>query len=521
MRSVGDRHGAAAFAAARGSGGARSQGSGAAVQAPDGTTRRRAWCGTFVLLAALLAVFVGRVEALVFALGALACCLPLPAVAHLARRRGLVRLPGGRAAHETPTPLLGGLALLLPLGLLLLGRALLEDPAWAFVLLGALLLFLVGLRDDARGLRAWQKMLAQLAAGGLLLAAGFSLPALSLPPLAPLELGPFGPLVLLGWVLFLTNAFNLVDGMDGLAGTLALVAAAVGLLGGADPLLALGLGGAALGFLRHNLPPARVFLGDAGSLPLGYLVAALALTLPGPGNAALALALAAFPLGDLVLTVSRRTLRGKPIFAADQSHLHHKLLRLWGAPGPALGLAAALALGLGTAGLLLPGLWAAALVFLVWGLLVVLLYLTHRDRLRAFFPSRRDFRWVHVARRYAQERIQLARTSADVCGALERLLADLSLDELRLGRLHYRAATNGHPTRRVDIPLASGRRAFATHPLTDGPPLQEEKQAAVCEILRQADQRLDELAAGQTPAQDAPPAGASAPLRAWPEGEGA
>lgn len=205
-------------------------------------------------------------------------------------------------------------------------------------MVGALLCGLVGLYDDLVGARARVKLALQLfAAGVAVFGVGLRWPALAelLGPLAAVE-----PVLTLGFLVAAVNAINLSDGLDGLAGGntaigLAVVLAAT--LMHPQPDLALGwvsaaaLGGV-LGFLVHNRHPARVFMGDAGSYFLGFLLPALLLQIAPVSerlaiiDVSLPVLVLALPLLDMGLSIARRAARGQPIFAPDSDHIHHRLL---------------------------------------------------------------------------------------------------------------------------------------------------------------------------------------------------
>lgn len=266
-----------------------------------------------------------------------------PLVRNLARRLGWVDQPDrGRRIHAQPVPRLGGLPIfasyVLAIGFLLLSPLAAADivrtglPLAARILPAAGLVFAVGLVDDLRGVKPWQKLTAQLMAGGIAFwagvqissVAGFSLPFwLSLP-------------VTLIWLAGCSNAFNLIDGVDGLAAGAGLFATLTILLGallhGNMPLAlaTVPVAGALLGFLRYNFNPASIFLGDSGSLTLGFLLGCYAVlwgqksaTMLGMTAPLMALAV---PLLDTLVAVGRRFLRGQPIYVADRAHIHHRLL---------------------------------------------------------------------------------------------------------------------------------------------------------------------------------------------------
>jgi UDP-GlcNAc:undecaprenyl-phosphate/decaprenyl-phosphate GlcNAc-1-phosphate transferase len=272
-------------------------------------------------------------------------------VRDFAKRKGLVASPDGkRHLHCEPIPRLGGMAIfaafLLALAFAWLA-ALWRSPQLAaglasaklVTILGpALLIFALGVYDDLRSASPWFKFGVQAMAGGLLFWGGLRI--LNLPVL-------FGdhqfswiaglPLTIL-WVIGITNAFNLIDGLDGLAAGSGLfstvVVFVVALVNHHNPiaLVTIALAGAILGFLKFNFNPATIFLGDSGSLLIGFLLSALALegANKAPTVVAVAIPVVSFglPILETTLSVMRRLISGRPVFTADREHIHHKLLDL-------------------------------------------------------------------------------------------------------------------------------------------------------------------------------------------------
>lgn len=245
-----------------------------------------------------------------------------------ARRFGLVNVPRADRWSKRSTPLLGGVALFAGFLAATLAFLPLREPRVQAVLAGAALLFAVGLWDDAKHLRPSTKLAAQLAAAAILILGGIEV------EIAGRRV--FGiPLTIL-WVVGITNALNLLDNMDGLAGGVgaigALVMAAFAATTGVDWLapLALAVAGAALGFLPWNVSPARQFLGDAGSLPLGFLLAAVGIlgTYREAGNVLLVLAAPVFVLGvpilDTTLVTLVRKFHGRKVSQGGRDHLSHR-----------------------------------------------------------------------------------------------------------------------------------------------------------------------------------------------------
>ena len=272
-----------------------------------------------------------------------------PLVRTWAARKGVVDQPGGRRVHTQVTPRLGGVSVILGFFAPLVLFALLETEAMQSVLYerqlvvgllaGSLIVGLVGAIDDVRGLGPWTKLAAQAAAASVGYAAGYRIQTVNLPFVGDLDMGIMGPAVTMLWFLAITNAINLIDGLDGLAAGIALCAAVsnlfIAFLNGSFivVLLSAGLTGSLLGFLRYNFNPATIFLGDAGSMFLGFVLAATSIagsaTKSSTAIAILAPIIAlGIPILDTMLAMIRRTLAGQSMFAADRGHIHHRLLDL-------------------------------------------------------------------------------------------------------------------------------------------------------------------------------------------------
>jgi UDP-GlcNAc:undecaprenyl-phosphate GlcNAc-1-phosphate transferase len=283
----------------------------------------------------------------VFFLASLFALWLTPPVRDLALRLGLVDRPDGRRKrHPAPVPRLGGLSVYLAfVSTLLLWHFLNRGAAGQALTTGtelplvaaATAVMLVGLVDDLLGVPPAAKLLVQAGAGGYLYAYGFRIELLSNPFGEILTLGPLSlPLTLL-WFVGLSNALNLIDGLDGLAAGIGLFAVSASLMAALVndrweiALLSAALGGALLGFLRYNLTPASVFLGDCGSLFLGFVLAALAVRGSMKSSTAIAvfapLLALAIPILDTTLAMVRRVGRGRGIFEADTEHIHHRMVR--------------------------------------------------------------------------------------------------------------------------------------------------------------------------------------------------
>ena len=273
--------------------------------------------------------------------GALIACaivvLLTPAVGGMARRFGVVDVPGGRRINQLPVPRLGGIALFL--GMLV--------PALAFLhvghqtrglLLGAAIAVTVGIVDDFRGLPWFAKLGGQVAAAAVATGFGiwvhrFTFPFVGIHAL-PASVGI--PLTIV-WIVAIMNMVNFLDGLDGLAAGVAAIA------GLTFSVIALSLGkydaavlsaivcGACVVVLRHNFYPARILMGDSGALLLGYVLATISVQglLKTAASVALffPLLVLAVPIVDTTFVVVRRLKHGERVFVADQAHLHHRFLR--------------------------------------------------------------------------------------------------------------------------------------------------------------------------------------------------
>ena len=289
--------------------------------------------------------FVGFLSAFVLSVGL------TYAVREGARRAGLFDPIDERKLHTKPIPRVGGVAVVLAAAIALVAvMFLLGDGVGAFggprlhaIILGAAAMHLLGLWDDLRPMPARVKLLGQVVIAVAVWFAGVRVTSFALPFVGVVE---FGSLVGLAftvfWLVGITNAFNLIDGLDGLASGAALFALTtmfvVGTVNGqhGTALLTLVVAGSVLGFLIFNWHPASIFLGDSGSLFLGFTLAGTGLLSSQKGSTIVAVAIPLVSLGlpvlDTTLAIVRRFLRGQPIFSADRGHIHHRMLSLGHSP---------------------------------------------------------------------------------------------------------------------------------------------------------------------------------------------
>ncbi len=287
---------------------------------------------------------------IVFALSLVVALVLTPWVRRLALAIGAVDPHGVtlRKVHDRTMPRLGGLAIvaafLLPLLALLVadssvGRIFRSDMLKVIGLIsGGLVITVLGVYDDLRGANAPQKFLVQFGVAIALVALGFQVSIISTPFDVTLELGIFGPVISVLWIVGLINAMNLIDGLDGLAGGVTFFASLTMLViawVNHNVLMMLFMGalsGATLGFLAFNFNPARIFMGDTGSMFLGYVIAVTSLqtNTKGPATVALLAPILALglPLVDTLLAMGRRFSRGQSMFQADREHIHHRLVAL-------------------------------------------------------------------------------------------------------------------------------------------------------------------------------------------------
>lgn len=279
---------------------------------------------------------------------AVACFAAAHALTWLARlaapRLGIVDRPdGARKLHERSTPLLGGVAVFLAftLGFLALAFFSFGDPSitgksarlWA-MLASAAIICGGGVWDDVRSLAARHKFVIQVLASLPFVVACGGVDSIQILGL-DIQLGSLGLLFSIFWLVACTNALNLIDGLDGLASTVSMIAAVALVFVATGPRHAFSVEGASLllaasvaGFLVHNWPPAKIFLGDAGSQTLGFLLGAFSLqvgTKSAFGFSLLApAAVLAVPILDTALAILRRKLTGRSVGEPDRGHIHHQ-----------------------------------------------------------------------------------------------------------------------------------------------------------------------------------------------------
>lgn len=326
-----------------------------------------------------------------FAIALFVAIFATPLSMKLGRRWGAIDYPGGRRVHKTPIPRIGGIAIYAAFWIAVIIMGNWGREIWG-LFFGSTIILVVGVIDDIFDLRAIVKLVWQVAAAALLLLFGFSMNQISLPVVGvnldfpAMGLGWLGLVLAVFWIVGLVNTVNISDGLDGLAAGICFEAAlllcwsAIRINEVSEAHLTMALAGAALGFLVFNFHPARVFMGDSGSMFLGYIIGGISIM--GLLKTATVLGLVfpllvlGMPLTDLTFAIIRRKMRGHSIAAADRGHLHHRLLDaglsqrqavllLYGMSG-CFGIAAVL-------GALGSWIWAAVILIADFALLVIIL----------------------------------------------------------------------------------------------------------------------------------------------------
>ena len=265
-----------------------------------------------------------------------ACIIPF--IKKMAFHIGAVDIPGGRHIHDKIIPKLGGLAIFFGF---LLGYMLfcVQTPQMISILIGGIIILIFGIFDDIKRLPASVQFIGQIASACVVVFYGnILLQEVSAYGLY-LNFGVFAPILTILFIVALMNCLNFIDGLDGLAGgiatiffvTISIVISYTGIFNGLDASLSLIMIGATLGFLLHNFHPAKIFLGNSGSMFLGYMISVISLL--GFKNVTITsfiipVLILAIPILDTFFAIVRRVLKGESPTHGDKKHLHHQLLQM-------------------------------------------------------------------------------------------------------------------------------------------------------------------------------------------------
>ncbi len=276
--------------------------------------------------------------------------LLIPVIIRLSHKYKWYDLPDKRKIHTGLIPRLGGAGIFLSfisavlittLVFISLKRTLPYFSIYRslFIIIPFTLIHLVGLVDDFHNLKAFTKFILQIVAASIVTVGGFYIKTLTIPYIGTFRLGFLSYPITVLWIVGLTNALNLVDGMDGLAGGISAFAALslgiIMLIKGSisGMILSFALFGGIIGFLFYNFPPAKIFMGDSGSLFLGFSLSVIPListgnAVNGKGILLAATTLFLIPILDTAAAIFRRIKEKRPIYSPDRKHLHHRLLDL-------------------------------------------------------------------------------------------------------------------------------------------------------------------------------------------------
>jgi UDP-GlcNAc:undecaprenyl-phosphate/decaprenyl-phosphate GlcNAc-1-phosphate transferase len=426
----------------------------------------------------------------VFTVAAVLSAVLLSVVITMCHRSGLVDRPGGRHIHSTPVPRLGGVAVVLALAsaLALLSTgyggwsALLHLRPWPQLAFGAGLVFALGVIDDVSGVAARYKLVVQTVAALVVVSGGIDLGTVEfVRGFSPIPMGSVGPLVTVLWIVGVTNAMNLIDGMDGLAAQSTLLA--VGTLYAASLLLGGGAGsallvaaavGAIAPFYWRNRSPAKVFLGDSGSMTLGFLLAVWSLEAARGADGAVRvlvpLAALGYPLVDTFVAISRRWLRGHSFSRADSRHIHHQVRALGFPTRHAVLLIGITGVAVSTMALFVtfapPHFGLLLLGVATFACLAAMHVAVGKLNYAEFISlGRSTLSMFATARVVVRERIRFSEVSAQIASSKSEVELYRAVDALVDGRLVLRVELASVPVTIPSSPASAGEQIYVALPL--------------------------------------------------------
>jgi UDP-GlcNAc:undecaprenyl-phosphate GlcNAc-1-phosphate transferase len=284
---------------------------------------------------------------LIYLISTLLALIITPITIYLARRLNVMDMPDVRRVHTRPVPRIGGIAIFIPTMAVSLymfffdgigQTANIQTKKTAVLFIAAAFIFLVGLIDDIKHLKAKTKLVCQLLAAIAICAMGYRISTVSLGENVSINFGQLSWVVTIFWIVGITNAVNLIDGLDGLATGLSAVTCGVLAVLSVHfeqyfmTIISISLLGALTGFLFFNFNPAKIFMGDCGSLFLGFTIASASIMCAAKTQALVSLTLPMLALGipifDMLFSILRRFLERRSLFSPDNEHFHHRLLAL-------------------------------------------------------------------------------------------------------------------------------------------------------------------------------------------------
>lgn len=314
--------------------------------------------------------------------------LMTPLVRYIAISMGFYDAPDARKVHTGNIPRLGGVAIFLGYITALLYSLPLDNEKWGLVI-GTLVLVAIGLWDDIKEIGPKTKLLGQIVAAGILVFSGVSIEWIT---------NPWGTLIFLPewisipltifWIVAFINIVNLIDGLDGLAAGICLISCATifgvtFVMGQSDTaFIIVSLAGAIFAFLKYNFNPAKIFMGDTGSMLLGYTLGAVSVV--GVVKTATTVALLVpvivlgVPIMDTTFAIVRRFMNGRPIFKPDKGHLHHRLLAMGLTQKQAVLLMYAATIAFGGIALIVANFNSTLGIILLLSLIVCAVYVANR-----------------------------------------------------------------------------------------------------------------------------------------------
>ena len=399
-------------------------------------------------------------------IGFAATYVSIPFARRFSKKYSILSIPRDADGRDKPTPLLGGAAIYLSFALvsivfflmLLKGKYIVTQTDRLQMLslfLGATWIMVLGTLDDKFNLRWKSKLLGQIIGVVILALGGHTIGTATIPFFGPVNFGWWGVPIFGLAILTITNAINLIDGIDGLAGGICFFAALViGILGiSKGDIFSASIGftfsGSLLAFLRFNFPPASIYMGDGGSLMLGFILGTLATssvaTAPGQRSGTMAVVLIpVLPFGialvDVILSISRRWISGRKIFLPDMGHLHHRLMDKIGRPRTvviilyifsALLSAMTLTLVLGPKSRFFT-IYVIVSVFVLLMLVAALLKLYMSENPLKIIENRFHFRFLNDFIAFMSKRIRRARNTDELFSLLEAGIRDLDFDTVEV-----------------------------------------------------------------------------------------